>query len=287
MSKSDKQERPERKKEKAGEIRLPERKKNQDDAAAYKTEDQLKAEARERQRIERLMAEKQKPKSAAGKKAENFWYHYRGAAIAAVIGAVMLALFVKDVFFKAKPDITIVMVTAKYVSGEYLDELTSAIEAHTPDINGDGKVYVSVDHIPYFPVKIDSEDLLTPGGVEAAAMELDVQAQQEQDYNYLMKLMTVVAASTDPIYLLDQENFEYLNAMGEDNDESYAMFESLEQIPGGSGYALPMPETIIGAGDIAPYFDELSFYFRSLRITDKTRDYNEACMSFLEGIAKW
>lgn len=146
----------------------------------YKTEEQLKREARAQKEQEAAAARKT-PKSDGQKKWENFWYHYKWHAVAAVSVLILGVFFVNDVVFRAVPDLTVVMVTGEYYEQEKLDSLARVMGEAAGDYNGDGKVLANVDFI------------LIPGD------------QDTQDYAYAMKLTTVLAAGADPVYLLDEK----------------------------------------------------------------------------------
>lgn len=256
--------------------------------ASYKTESDLKAEALERQRREQLIMANRKPKSTAEAKAENFWYHYKWITIASVLGVVLLVFLIKDIFFKTAPDVTIIMVTEKYISAEYLSELSAAMERQMEDLNGDGKVLVAIDSIPFTPLSPEELEALSQQTTEeGAAPDADPgmpsEGTAQQDYSYTIKLMTLIAASTDPIYLLDQSNYTYIAGM---NDEDGDIFLPLDHISGAVGDSLPVTATTIHAEEIAPYFGELSFYLRDLSYSKRNAEYHAQCMDFLEQIAR-
>ncbi|MDL2233714.1 hypothetical protein LJC63_09100 [Ruminococcaceae bacterium OttesenSCG-928-L11] len=251
----------------------------------YKTETQLKEEALERLRKQKLLEAQRKPKSTREKKAENFWYHYRGATFGVILGLILVVMFVKDIFFKTDPDLSIVMVTTQYISAEYLEELTQKFENCATDVNGDGKVVVSIDHIPYTPIRLSEEDVSAAGGEDEAMIE--AMQDTQTDYTYTMKLMTILGAGTDPIYVLDEANFDYLHSMGADSEDPYEMFLRLdESMPSQNGYGLSLADTTLGVGEVNPYFDSLNIYIRDMHITKKNADYIRACQEYVESLVK-
>jgi hypothetical protein len=261
--------------------------KNEYPDSGYMTEEQLKQAAKEERRRQELLAATRKPKSAGEKKIENFWYHYRFATIATVIGVVLVSLILKDVFFRASPDVKIVMITEDYVSGESLEKLTGAMEANSMDLNGDGRVYVSIEALTLSPTgpAVGEPLVIGEGEDTEAAMNRAV-----MDYNTAMKLMTILAEASDPIFLLDEPNYQYLQAMSDADSASMGqdldMFCVLEDLPGSTGKALPLSATVladVGLEDTG--IDSLAFYFRQIPLTEKNEDYITQCYAFLEKIA--
>jgi hypothetical protein len=258
---------------------------NTDSNLGYRTEEQLKQAAKEQKRRQELLLASRKPKSAGEKKIENFWYHYRFAVIAAVIGLVLAALLLRDIFFRVNPDIKIVMLTEDYVSSESLERLTGAMEATSTDLNGDGRVFISIEALTFSPTGPAVGEPLADAGDEAAVN------RAVMDYNTAMKLTTILADGGDPLFLLDEPNYQYLQAMSDSDSASMGedldMFRVLEDLPGSSGKALPLSSTVLaGAGLEDDGIGSLAFYFRQIPITEENAAYYEQCYAFLEGIAK-
>jgi hypothetical protein len=266
---------------------MPKKNENTDSPLGYMTEEQLKQAALERKRQQELIAANRKPKSAGEKKIENFWYHYRFATIATVIGLVLVSLILKDIFFRVSPDVKIVMITETYVSGESLEKLTAAMEANSPDFNGDGRVSVSIEALTFSPTgPAVGEPLAVEEGEDAdAAMNRAV-----MDYNTSMKLMTILAEASDPIFLLDEPNYQYLQAMSDSDSASMGqdldMFRILEDLPGSRGKALPLAATILaGVGLEDDEINSPAFYFRQIPLTEENEAYITQCYALLEKIA--
>jgi hypothetical protein len=261
--------------------------KKNDSGLGYRTEEQLKQAAKEERRRQELIAASRKPKSAGEKKIENFWYHYRFATIATVIVVILAAFIIKDIFFRVSPDVKIFMLTESYVSEETIEKLAGAMEAHSPDFNEDGRVYVSIEALTFSPTGPAVGEPLAVGEGEdtEAAMNRAV-----MDYNTAMKLMTILAEASDPIFLLDEVNYQYLQAMSDSDSASMGedldMFRVLDDLPGSKGKALPLAATMLadaGAEDTA--VDSLAFYFRQIPLTEKNEAYITQCYTFLEKIA--
>lgn len=200
----------------------------------YKTEDQLKAEAKARREAEAEL-EKNNPKTWARQKRENFWYHYKWHTVIGLFVVVIAAVFISDIFFRVSPDATIILVSKNYISDESVGRLTESLKRET-----DGAV-IMVDNI------ILSEDT---GG-----------------YGDSMKLVTVLAAGIDPLYLLDMEAFNYISSMG-------------------AGEEVFMPESV-PADRLVPEFEGMRFYLRNMNPSgEKAEEYYKYCtqlMKLIEG----
>ncbi|MCL2056917.1 MAG: hypothetical protein FWH02_06840 [Oscillospiraceae bacterium] len=239
-----------------------------DKYTVYKTEDQLKAEAAERKRVENLLAARRKPPPKAAKKAENYWYHYKWATIAGVFIAVVLVMFIRDVAFRPGPDITIIMVTTRFIPIEYIEDITLEMESRFPDYHGEGKgIKIAIDSIPLSSAADD----------DIGMVEIDMA------YNFQMKLMALIAAGADPLFILDPPAYMFLNDVGSD----FSLFKPLEGIiPGAEADALPVSATALDFDPVVPYLArELSFYYRELGYSERKAPYFEACMDFLAELA--
>ena len=203
----------------------------------YKTEEQLKQEARAQR--EQAAKTPQKPKTKAQEKRENFWYHYKWQTLGALFAAVLIALFLRDSVFRTKPDLTVIMITGAFFEQDDVGRIAHAIEDVAGDFNGDGKIMASVDYM-FIPA---DEEL--------------------RDYAAQMKMVTVIAAATDPVYLLDGEAFAILMAMS----EGESIFEELSVPAGALG--------VTG-------YDGLSFYIRKRSGAFlRSLDYYDYCENIL------
>lgn len=229
----------------------------------YKTESQLKEEARARHAAE-AEAEALVHKSELQKKRENFWYHYKWHTIVGSIAAILLVFFIKDMAFRTRPDTTIIVVSGSFVSDDALESLTTALEEFAPDFNGDGKVMVACDFIS-LPVLDDESAQETPPAPDLTG--------GQQDMGNAMKLMTVLAASSEPIYLLDEAAYNYISAMGqgEEPDTDISVFEA---------FSVPSNTENLNYEGVAELAD-MRFYLRSY-YSDES--YYEYCKQLLQVI---
>jgi len=202
----------------------------------YKTEEQLKQEAKARR--EQAAQIPQKPRTEAQKKRENFWYHYKWQTIGVTLAVVLIVFFLRDTVFRTKPDITVVMIAGTPFGQDEIGRLTHAMEDVLTDFNGDGKISANIDFI-FMPAD-----------------------EEFQDYASQMKMVAVITAAADPVYLLDEESFDMLLEMS----EGVSIFEELSAPAGTLG--------VTG-------FEGLSFYIRKSESFLKTQDYYGYCENFL------
>lgn len=229
----------------------------------YKTETQLKEEARAKQEAE-AEASAAMPKSELQKKHEDFWYHYKWHTIAGVFAAFLLIFFIKDTVFRPKPDATVVIVTARYFVDGEIEKLSSVLEGFAYDFNNDKKILISTDLIS-LPV---TDDETGQTGMQA----FDPTGGQ-QDMASAMKLMAVLAANSDPIYLLDDAAYNYIFNMGKGEDGNGAddVYETFS-----------VPAEKLG-GEAAEAFKGMRFY---LRTSYSDEIYYEYCKQLLMQLDK-
>jgi hypothetical protein len=202
----------------------------------YKTEEQLKQEAKAR--MEQEAKTPQKPKPETLKKGANFWYHYKWHTIGITLAVILAVFFVKDTLFRTKPDLTVIMITNGYFEPDDIERLTHAIELAAEDDSGGGKIMVNVDFI------------VMPTG------------ENPNDYAGQMRMIAVVAAAADPVYLLDRDAFDMLAAA----NEGVPIFEEFSAPAGALG--------IDG-------FEGLAFYLRKRGAFAKNPDYYQYCENFI------
>jgi hypothetical protein len=189
---------------------------------AYRTEEQIKQEAKARREAEARVVPRKT--SARAKKAENFWYHYKWHSIAAVTLVLLGVFFVRDIFFRPRPDATVVMVTGMPFDSGSVGSLEAALTALAPPNEKGGRL-IAVDYINFIP------------GNEAPLDEMAMASS--------MKLMAVLASGTEYIYLLDESAHAYITGMGEGG----SVFDG-KSVPAGK----------LGLGDAG--FGGLTFYIR-------------------------
>lgn len=216
----------------------------------YKTEDEIREEARLRREQEEKISSAQKPKSKSRIKFDNYWYHYKWQTIAGVIAVLLICLFVNDTFLRAKPDVTIVMISERYFTPDELETIRINLEQTAWDRNGDGKVYVLIDHNRLSP---DLDDDSVPTETEYAAQ---------------MKLVAVVASGTDPLYLVDGTGYDRLMQMA-------------GQAEDGQDINIFIPESVPADNFGAA---EMRFYLRSS--LDGKQEYYEYCLELLRSLNK-
>lgn len=86
------------------------------------------------------------PKGLKGKWA-NFWYHYKWVTLISLFAVVVLTVILVQMLTQEKEDYRLALVTEKVVPTTVLEELEAELAAYGKDLNGDGKVLVSVENL--------------------------------------------------------------------------------------------------------------------------------------------
>ena len=86
------------------------------------------------------------PKGFKGKWA-NFWYHYKWVTLISLFAVVVLTVILVQMLTQEKEDYRLALVTEKVVPTTVLEELEAELAAYGKDLNGDGKVLVSVENL--------------------------------------------------------------------------------------------------------------------------------------------
>ena len=214
----------------------------------------------------------------------------------------MLALaifFIRDTVFRPKPDLTIIFATTTYVSQRESEALKAALERKIGDFNGDGRVLVSLDEIS-LPISAMIE---TAGGNADGESAVNFTgADPEMMQASSMKLMAVIAAGSDPLFLLDDGMYAYISGMSGPSPEDYeskeitpeimaeyAIFEPMPDIPGSFGPfgdRLAIKDTVLAADPELERIGELAFSVRpALASNKKNAAYQAFCVQALKLLA--
>ena len=314
---------PDKPKDGSGSPEKPEKKGKADEQPVFKTEESLKQEARERLEEEERRRAEAPPQSERRKKYDNFMYHYRTHTVVAIIGAILVIFFLRDTFFKAKPDMTLIIASARYIPQYEADAIRDTLEKYAWDLNGDGKVIVGLDtiHLPtaaaFANIHDDEKAEAGAGGEGAVTGEGGEEAGQE-DFSAIMsgadpemeqassmKLMAIISAWSDPLFLLDDALYNYLVAMsgpsaldeaeGETEgpyvpDAENWMFDPITGPEAAFGYfgdRLAIKDTLIIDEPDCEYLGELAFSLRPApNSKQKSIEYQQYCLELLKTIAK-
>lgn len=267
-----------------------------------KTEEMLKQEAKERARQQAKIEALKPPPSPQKKKAENYWYHYKWATIGGIFALVLAAFFIKDIVFRTNPDATIILATQTPISQEALDSFQAELEKHATDFNGDGKISISIDNIymPASALRGTEEPEVSEESTEEDILS-SVQMGGEQDYASVMKLTTVIAASSDPLYLVDDALYLHLSLMaasGTDDDgnpievdldqldEDSMIFQQLEAVSSADKDRLAFSDTALSGAEGCEVLEDMTFCLRFAGNKEKSIAYNQYCLDLLQSISK-
>lgn len=126
---------------------------------------------------------------------DNYWYHYKTVTFASIIGVVLLAFLIKDLFFGVKYDMDAVWYTG-YRLTALNDAPDTDLALYTPDRDGNGEINVLIDELP-MAYTIDEET-----GTEMIADEMSFMNQQ--------KVLAIVASGDPLVYIVDSKNYDKL-----------------------------------------------------------------------------
>lgn len=77
-------------------------------------------------------------------KAQNWWYYNKKKLLFGIIGAAVVVSLVLSIVFKEHPDYTIAIMSSVYLDDSALTVVEEQLSDYGKDLNGDGKVLVSV-----------------------------------------------------------------------------------------------------------------------------------------------
>jgi hypothetical protein len=75
----------------------------------------------------------------------NFWYYHKWHLLIALIVIVFAAFLLHDLFFKARPDYQVSVVSEQYLSDASAQQMEQELARYGTDQNGDGKVLVQLN----------------------------------------------------------------------------------------------------------------------------------------------
>ncbi|MGI5958620.1 MAG: hypothetical protein ACOX60_04280 [Massiliimalia sp.] len=136
----------------------------------------------------------------------NYWYHYKTHTIAAVLGVLLVAFFVRDMVTKEKYDISIMAITnnANYVV-DYSDEMLASWSDYIEDVNGDGKCNVSIESVVMDQDETEVYDTDEGGETKTTNVE-----DPNQVMAYTVRYQASLGEVMHNVYLVDEENYDTL-----------------------------------------------------------------------------
>jgi len=127
-----------------------------------------------------------------GQRFQYFWDYYKIPVLVGVLILIAVVYFLKTVVFAPKTDVSILIASREYVDYEVTEQIAEKMRALTYDLDGDGKVEVSIDYI-----------------------HLDPEAQQQDPEYYnaqKMKLVAILSTAETALQIVDEETYQYLEA---------------------------------------------------------------------------
>jgi len=127
-----------------------------------------------------------------GQRFQYFWDYYKIPVLVGVLILIAVVYFLKTVVFAPKTDVSILIASREYVDYEVTEQIAEKMRALPYDLDGDGKVEVSIDYI-----------------------HLDPEAQQQDPEYYnaqKMKLVAILSTAETALQIVDEETYQYLEA---------------------------------------------------------------------------
>lgn len=137
--------------------------------------------------------------TTASEKRENWWFYHKTHVIVAVILAVFLGAVIYSFVSKEKPDYTIALMTEYSVPNDLLLDIEDHLEQYGEDLNGDGKVIVSLQHYRF-----------------SSSTKTDYEASELQAA--YVRFASDAAAGDSMLYIYDDKSYVYL---GQNDMEDY------------------------------------------------------------------
>ena len=212
-------------------------------------------------------AEKIVPKTFK-EKWDNYWYHYKAATWGGLVAAVLVVWLVKDLFFAAKPDLTLNIATEISLSA-INSEMQEDIHPYISDYNGDGKLLALISETPVG----ESDD-------------------PQMVFAYQQKFIAVLAAGDELLFLLDQEGYDVI-FKGSDNQSMFIDMEKLYPgLDAAEGDKLYLEDLPLGKEWKLDRFPENRFFFcvrylgNSARDNEKNQKTLQNCLDFVQRVVE-
>ncbi len=164
---------------------------------------------------------KEKPK----RKFSDFWYYNKFKLLAIVLATALISFAVADCIGRTNPDVQIVVYDNNLIPVNYIDEMTNYFESICPDLNGDGKVSVTLIDCTY------------QTGVSAA----------EYQQTKMQKLQSVIAADRKAtLFITGEESYGFINGLVEEGflEGRYSLPDEMYERLAALGVDIPPPSNL-------------------------------------------
>ena len=159
-----------------------------------------------------------------GERWQYFLDYYKRPLIIGIVAVIAVISLVKGIFFKTETDVSIVSVSAQYISNDLWNAITPSLSEMLPDYNEDGQTAIYINPI-YLDVKNADKDPDTYSAMQT-------------------KLMVDLSTAEYALQIVDEEFFAYL--------ESELLVGTYSELPESFGKAAD--EVIkIPLKDLAPF----------------------------------
>ena len=138
-------------------------------------------------------------------KLSNFWYHYKWVVIVGVIAAVFLTIVIGQILTRDDPDYLVVLATEEMVADGWADLLGEEMASYGRDLDGDGKVEVTVE-------------ALYTGGRDQVAMANQTKLMAHLSAGDVMFIVMDQASYEDTILPQLTDDYRFYEVIGVDVD---------------------------------------------------------------------
>jgi hypothetical protein len=189
-------------------------------------------------------------------KIRNIWDYDKWFIIGGIFIAIMLVVFIKDVFFKEKADIQIVSASVGYLSKSEVLSAESYFGSFATDINGDGIANVKLLNIGFSPEHAKNPQL---------------------DKDSSTQLIAELTMQENCLFIIDKANFE---AIWKGDYSSLTDLSELSDKIEKDTFFIPLKDTKIK--DNLPFYSEDLLLILRVPYIDRYKENFEYQKAFLE-----
>ena len=215
--------------------------------------------------------------TTASEKRENWWFYHKIHVIVGVIIAACVACFVWSLVTKENPDYSIALMTEYVVPGDLQTDIEEHLERYGEDLNGDGKVIVSLQ---YYHFMSDAKTDYEAAEQQSAFVKFAADASAADSMMFIYDDATYV--------FLDQNDMEGFFAPVDGMEEEYCRWKDM---PGLNTLQLThYTEEGVTIENVLKVLGELKVSVRSTEgtVSEKQErlEYRERCIELFDRLLK-
>ncbi|MBQ5320738.1 MAG: hypothetical protein J6K88_01560 [Oscillospiraceae bacterium] len=191
-------------------------------------------------------------------KVRNIWDYDKWFIIGGIFVAIMVFLFIKDVFFKETADFQIVSVSVGYLSKENVETTERYFSSFAPDKDGDGVSTVNLLNIEFSPEHAKNPQL---------------------DRDASTQLIAELSLQQNCLFIIDKANFE---AIWKGDYSSLCDLSSLSEKFEEGTFFIPISQTAIK--DNLPFYDEDLLFIIRIPYDNRYKDDYELYLKLAESL---